>query len=213
MFATGTERCLVKLYKIYRSRRPVTSLNPTDPLFLQVDKANWMLGKTWFKKISVGENRLGSILTEARKKFGMVGKKVSNHTVRKTGISRLLDGGIPETFVAQHEGMKSIDSLKSYKAPGEQHMVQMSHILDRYTSSTSTITHPTPTSLPITVAASTDPVIPAFSNKSMGIQQARANTTWASTSIPMGSFNNNTNCTFHINMGGDRSEQKIYRKR
>ena len=80
----------------------------------------------------VGENTIGNIWTDARKKFGFVKKKVSNHTVRKTGIGRLLDSGVPDTFVAQHEEMKSTDSLKSYISPGEEHMVQISHAIDRF---------------------------------------------------------------------------------
>ena len=44
-----------------------------------------------------------------------IGAKISNHSVRKTSISRLLDADIPENFVAQLSGHKSIESLQSYK--------------------------------------------------------------------------------------------------
>ena len=153
VYSTGTERCLVKLFKSYRDHRPKTCLKATDPFFLQVDHQNWQLGQTWFKGIGVGKNRLRNILTEAKKKFGMKWKKVSNHTVRKTGLSRLFEGGVPETFIAQHEGMKSADSLKSYKAPGEKHMLQISHALDRFSPATSTSSPPPPLQI-----ASTEPI-------------------------------------------------------
>ena len=55
---------------------------------------------------------------------------MSNHSVRKTGIGRLLDANVPEIYVAQHSGMKSIDSL-SYKDANEESQVKMSDILNR----------------------------------------------------------------------------------
>ena len=36
------------------------------------------------------------------------GAKVTNHSVRKTGIGRLLDANTAETFVAQLSGHKSL---------------------------------------------------------------------------------------------------------
>ena len=75
-----------------------------------------------------------------RKRFKFRGKKVANHSVRKTGIGRMLDSDLPETYVAQQEGMKCSDSLKSYKAPGKKHKLHIPHILDHYTPSHSSST-------------------------------------------------------------------------
>ena len=77
----------------------------------------------------MGKNTIGQILTNARKRFGFTGKKVSNHTVRKTGLGRLLDADTPEVFVAQHAGMANTDSLKSYKSAGKIQISNMSRIL------------------------------------------------------------------------------------
>jgi hypothetical protein len=49
----------------------------------------------------------------------------------KTSISRLLDADIPENYVAQLSGHKSIDSLQSYKSAGQQHQRKMSLTLSR----------------------------------------------------------------------------------
>ena len=68
-------------------------------------------------------------MTTARKQFGFMGKKVANHSVRKTGIGRLLDSNLPQIYVAQQVGMKSTDSLKSYKAPNKEHRLQISDVL------------------------------------------------------------------------------------
>ena len=71
------------------------------------------------------KNTIGEILTLARKKFGFSGRKVANHSVRKTGIGRLLDSGVPELYVAQHSGTSSMDSLKSYKSANKKQQIDM----------------------------------------------------------------------------------------
>ena len=77
----------------------------------------------------MGKNRIGDILTNARKKFNFKGRKVANHSVRKTGLTRLLHADIPETFVTQHAGMKHIGSLTRYIKPGINQIENMSAIL------------------------------------------------------------------------------------
>ena len=58
-------------------------------------------------------------------------KKVTNHSVRKTCISRLLDADVPENFVAQLSGHKSTESLQSYKSTSANHQKRMSLTLSR----------------------------------------------------------------------------------
>ena len=61
-----------------------------------------------------GKNEIGNFLSTAAKKANLQqgqGAKITNHSVRKTSISRLLDADIPETYVAQLSGHKNIDSL------------------------------------------------------------------------------------------------------
>ena len=52
------------------------------------------------------KNEIGKFLTTAAQKAGLhrEGKWVTNHSVRKTCISRLLDADIPENVVAQLSG-------------------------------------------------------------------------------------------------------------
>ena len=59
------------------------------------------------------------------------GKKVTNHSVRKTCISRLLDAEVSENFVAQLSGHKSTESLQSYKSASAKHQKRMSLTLTR----------------------------------------------------------------------------------
>ena len=54
--------------------------------------------------------------------------KVSNHSVRKTRISRLLENDVPPTFVTQLSGHKNIESLNSYHSASKEHQKRMSKI-------------------------------------------------------------------------------------
>ena len=130
LYETKTDRCPVKYYKKFKAHRPVDSCLPESPFFLAI---NWKAkDDIWYFNRPLGKNKIGDILTEARKKYNFVGKKVANHSVRKTGIGRLLDASVPETYVAQHSGMKSIDSLKSYKSANKKQRLDMSTILNKY---------------------------------------------------------------------------------
>ena len=89
----------------------------------------------WYMKAPLGKNQIGKFLSSAADNAGIqrTGAKVSNHSVRKTSISRLLDASTPENFVAQLSGHKNTQSLQSYKSAGEKHQRQMSYILSRAT--------------------------------------------------------------------------------
>ena len=79
------------------------------------------------------KNEIGKFLSTAAKNAGLhrEGKKVTNHSVRKTCISRLLDADVPENFVAQLSGHKSTESLQSYKSTSAKHQKRMSLTLSR----------------------------------------------------------------------------------
>lgn len=242
VFATGTEACLIKLFKIYRDRRPATMLQPDSPFFLQTDHKRWKTSGCWFKETAAGENRLGNILTVARKKYGFQGRKVANHSVRKTGFSRLLDSNLPDTYVAQQQGMKSTDSLKSYKAPGEKHLLQISHTLDRYDSApkpsqaveSSTITKPTQavdftrakidTQIPKSprnnvlqlsqVNQITNNINNIISPSSSPIDSGIKDCNPLNKIIKEGSFSNCKGCTFNFNFGSSKQDNnKVAKKR
>ena len=69
-------------------------------------------------KAPLGKNEVGKFLSTTAKNAGphREGKKVTNHSVRKTCISRLLDADVLENFVAQLSGHKNTKSLQSFKS-------------------------------------------------------------------------------------------------
>ena len=107
---------------------------PDSPFYLAVKHNCRANDQIWYKKSPLGKNEIGNFLSTAAKKANLQqgqGAKITNHSVRKTSISRLLDADIPENYVAQLSGHKSIDSLQSYKSAGQQHQRKMSLTLSR----------------------------------------------------------------------------------
>lgn len=132
IYATGSERCPVEYYKIFKSHRPVEMNTADAPFFLAVRHGNrHQNNNIWYMKSPLGKNEIGKFVRKAAENAGLqrAGGKLSNHSVRKTSISRLLDANTPEIFVAQLSGHKNLQSLQSYKSASEQHQLQMSSIL------------------------------------------------------------------------------------
>ena len=76
----------------------------------------------------LGKNQIGQFLPKAAKKAGLQAseRKLSKHSVIKTGISRLLGACIPDNFVTLCSGHKNLQSLSSYKSASLAHQRQMS---------------------------------------------------------------------------------------
>ena len=53
-------------------------------------------------------------MKDAAKIANITGKKLVNHSARKTAVKRLMDAGCPPTYVAQWTGHASTSSLLSY---------------------------------------------------------------------------------------------------
>lgn len=135
--ATHTETCPVALYKEFSSHRPKEMNLHDSPFFLAVNHRRKPDSQIWYMKSPLGKNEIGRFMSSVAKEANLPanGKKVSNHSVRKTSISRLLDANCPDIFVSQLSGHKSVESLKNYKTASNKHQRAMSNILS--SSSTS----------------------------------------------------------------------------
>ena len=135
--ATNNRRCPVSLYKAFASHRPEASKQPESPFFLAVNHRRKPSSQIWYSNAALGKNLIGKFLVTAAKTAGLPGN-ISNHSVRKTCISRLMDAEVPVNYVAQLSGHKNLKSLDAYKAASTVHQRKMSNILSRATSTQST---------------------------------------------------------------------------
>ena len=116
IWSTGDIRCPVTTYKEFK-RRPESSLTPDASFYLQVNHTKTMADEAWYLNRSLGKNKIGEFLASAAKLAQLGGtKNIANHSGRKTGIGRLLNAEVPESFVVQHSGHKRIEPLKHYIA-------------------------------------------------------------------------------------------------
>ena len=106
IFKAETERCPVRFFKLFESHHPEKVKAPSYPFFLAINHEGWReKSNGWYKLLPLGKNQIGIFLPEGAQKASE--KKIANHSVRKTSISRLLDGGTPENSIAQLSGHKN----------------------------------------------------------------------------------------------------------
>jgi hypothetical protein len=132
IYANGSERCPVEYYKAFKSHRPVEMNIADASFFLAVRHGNLHQNNNiWYMKYPLDKNEIGKFLSKAAQNSCLQrdGGKLSNHSVRKTSISRLLDANTPEILVAKLSGHKNLQSLQSFKSASEQH--QMSSVFSR----------------------------------------------------------------------------------
>ena len=90
----------------------------------------------WYNKAPLSKNEIGKFMAEAAKRTGLPGN-VTNHSVRKTCVSRLMDAEVSVNYVAQLSGHKDLKSLDSYKVASVDHQRHMSLVLSRSTNEAS----------------------------------------------------------------------------
>lgn len=72
----------------------------------------WESKGTWFKVSPLGKTPLGQLCSKMCERAGLT--RHTNHSVRRTAISQLLNKGYNETKVQQLSGHKNIQSLNAY---------------------------------------------------------------------------------------------------
>lgn len=128
--ATNTERCPVRYYKAFKSHRPAEMNSSDSPFYLAINHRRKPNDNTWYMKAPLGKNEIGNLLKKAAERAGLQGN-ITNHSVRKTCISRLMDAEVPVNYVAQLSGHRNLKSLDSYKSASVDHQRKMSFVLSR----------------------------------------------------------------------------------
>ena len=135
-YATGGPRCPVMIYSLYKSHRPAAALTDESPFYLELrreGKFDYSKDVCWYKAAPLGKNELGKFMSKARSilpgSIGGAKGKISNHTVRKTSITKLLESNVPPILVQQISGHKRTESLLSYYTASVQQQKHMSNIL------------------------------------------------------------------------------------
>ena len=119
-------QCPVNAFQIYSVHRPASMKSPQSPFFLGSIKNPTT--EVWYKTQAMGINHLTSMLKRMCTAAKITGK-FTNHSIRRTTCSRLLDAGIHPNDVAQLTGHKNTQSLNSYATTRINKQRAMSEIL------------------------------------------------------------------------------------
>ena len=145
--STNTRRCPVCNYLNFASDRPDKIKKPVAPFFLAVNHSRAPGNPIWYNRAPLGKNKIGEFLTRAAKNAGLPGN-VTNHSVRKTCISRLMDAEVPVNYVAQLSGHKNLKSLDSYKTASDEQQPKMSLVLSSGKKKSPTFSNDAPVGKP-----------------------------------------------------------------
>ena len=124
------ERCPVELYKIYAEHRPASTLNEYAPFYLAINnmRKKKATPRSWYKTSPIGQNMIGGFVRQMAIGADLSGK-YTNHSVRKTLCTNLLQAGVPPTLIQQISGHKDVKSLTNYASASRQQIAQMNDIL------------------------------------------------------------------------------------
>ena len=73
---------------------------PKAPFSLAINHQRKTDNPVWYRQAPLGKNEIGKFLSKAATNAGNEGN-ITNHSVRKTCISRLMVADIPTNYVAQ----------------------------------------------------------------------------------------------------------------
>ena len=129
MFATGNERCPVDYFLKFLSRRP-GHLQESGFLYLAV--IDNPTTETWYKCSRLGINSINNIMKNMVKKtpLALSGKKLTNHSARKTVVKKLKKARIQKSDIIGITGHSNEAGLDPYDSGDEQQQKEYSYAID-----------------------------------------------------------------------------------
>ena len=121
-------RCLVAIFKLYRSARPSEMCARDSPFYLAVN--NISERPIAFKNAPIGVNTLYGILKRMVERAGIAGdRKLTNHSARKFLIQKLSDCNVALTHIQQISRHKNVKSINAYSHHNPEQQEAISDVL------------------------------------------------------------------------------------
>ena len=130
MYSTdGGKSDPVRLFKLWLSQR-LEGMKDTGPLYLSVINRP-QSPDVWYTKIRMGQNTIGNIMKSMASCL-KTNKKLTNHSMRKTLVSKLKNSGQPRNVICEITGHARESSLDDYDEINENQRKELSHIINGY---------------------------------------------------------------------------------
>ena len=139
MFAVVGERCPVRLFEMYLSKQPDDLKN--SGRFCLTHKQN--VSQTdgiWYTKNPMGKNTFSNIMKAliAGTPLENCGKKLTNHSVRKTVVKKLKAANVPDSSIIKSYWSYKYQRIKSYDPGDQNEFREMSNAVNPPSASPST---------------------------------------------------------------------------
>ena len=85
----------------------------------------------WYTKVRMGQNTIGNLMKSMASCL-RTNKKLTNHSMRKTLVSKLKKSGQPRNVICEITGHARESSLDDYDEIDENHRKELSHIISGY---------------------------------------------------------------------------------
>ena len=105
-------------------------MKDTGPLYLSVINRP-KSPDVWYTKIRMGQNTIGNIMKSMASCL-KTNKKLTNHSMRKTLVSKLKKSGQPRNVICEIIGHARESSLDDYDEINENQRKELSHIISGY---------------------------------------------------------------------------------
>ena len=102
----------------------------TGPLYLSIINRP-KSADVWYTKVRMGQNTIGNLMKSMASCL-RTNKKLTNHSMRKTLVSKLKKSGQPRNVICEITGHARESSLDDYDEIDENHRKELSHIISGY---------------------------------------------------------------------------------
>ena len=126
MFATGGQRCPVKLFKTFVERRPEEMRN-SGPFFLALNERPKT--QVRYKRQRMDVNSINSFMKNMASQADIQGKKLTNHSARKILVKKLKAANQPRSVIIGVTGHTNKRSLADNKEGDEKEQRLISSII------------------------------------------------------------------------------------
>ena len=127
MFQTGGERCPVAFFRQYISRRP-PNLSMSGPFYLSIKYNRGSSDEIWYRVKPMGEKKINPMMKNIISETTLESseKRFSNHSARKTLVSKMKKAILEWSSIAKVTGHRNIQSLDDYDEADEDEQRQVS---------------------------------------------------------------------------------------
>ena len=129
MFETQNERCPVKIFNFFKTKRPV-NLQATGPFYLAIISNS--VSNIWFKKSPMGVHTINNIMKTmiSNSPLQSSNKRLTNHSARKTLVKKLKQNQLPRSEIISITGHSTEAGLDPYDSGDENQQRVISNAID-----------------------------------------------------------------------------------